>query len=112
MNTLTKDSRLFAPWRVRRVAGAKTLQRTGAAHWRKVLSWNRQTEIRFSAWQRFMACYPDVSESELERQGFIKPVRPHVRCAPVPAAFAEQVPEVWRADLLNLMRVTPYLAWE
>ena len=60
-------------------------QRTAPANWRKPLSWNRDAE-RFAH-------------------------RHRVFCASLADVFDNAVPPVWRSDLWELIRQTPWLDW-
>lgn len=60
-------------------------RRTSAANWRKPIKWNREAEE--------------------------KGVRYRVFCASLADVFDNAVDPEWRADLFDLIRVTPYLDW-
>ncbi|MGJ4855563.1 phage Gp37/Gp68 family protein [Labrys sp. La1] len=60
-------------------------RRTADANWRQPLKWNRQAEA--------------------------KGVRYRVFCASLADVFDNQVPEIWRSDLFELIEETPALDW-
>lgn len=59
--------------------------RTSPANWKKPLAWNRQAE----------------------KDG----TRPRVFCASLADVFDNEVDELWRYDLMNLIEATPNLIW-
>ncbi len=89
----------------------KTRIRTKPDNWRKPLRWNRQAQTMFSAWAKFKAEYPGMTDRELLARGFIKPTRPKVFCASMADVFDNAVPNEWRRDLFSLIELTPHLDW-
>ena len=63
----------------------KPRTRTSAENWKLPLRWNR----------------------EAEKNG----TRPRIFCASLADVFDNEVPEQWRDDLFNLIRITPHLDW-
>lgn len=59
--------------------------RTSKANWRKPIAWNKAAEAAGT--------------------------RPRVFCASLADVFDNQVPPQWRADLFELIRITPNLTW-
>lgn len=59
--------------------------RTSAANWRKPLAWNKKAAASGKPWRVFCASLADV--------------------------FDNEVPEKWRAELWNLIALTPSLTW-
>ena len=60
-------------------------KRTGEAYWRQPLGWNRKAAASGRPWRVFCASLADV--------------------------FDNEVPEQWRADLWDLIALTPSLTW-
>jgi len=66
--------------------GAKAERtRTSASNWAQPLKWNKQAEHQGTRFRVFCASLADV--------------------------FDNQVPDEWRADLFELIRITPHLDW-
>ena len=94
--------------------------RTSAAYWKQPLKWNTQP---------FFQCgdcgWRGTSELEAMRDvdspkhlvcmncisGNITPTRRRVFCASLADVFDNEVDPVWRADLFELIRLTPNLDW-
>ena len=60
-------------------------QRTGKANWRKPIAWDKEAKASGS--------------------------RPYVFCASLADVFDNEVDEMWRSDLMNLIEATPNLIW-
>jgi protein gp37 len=85
--------------------------RTSASTWRQPLRWNRKSEIKFRAWEKFKKQYPRLTDAQLLERGFIKPRRPRVFCGSLCDVFDNEVDPGWRYDLFNIILSTPYLDW-
>jgi protein gp37 len=66
-------------------ASVGTRSRTSAGNWKQPIKWNKEAGIAGT--------------------------RPRVFCASLADVFDNQVPPEWRADLFELIRVTPNLVW-
>lgn len=84
--------------------------RTSAANWALPVRWNKRAGIMQSAWAHGVALHGG-DESACIAAGFIKPQRPKVFCASLADVFDNEVPEMWRCELWELIESTPNLDW-
>lgn len=85
--------------------------RTSAANWKQPIKWNRSAEIEHNGWAWFKEGNTETTDESLIAAGFTKPVRPRVFCASLGDVFDNRVPDQWREDLFELIRITPHLDW-
>lgn len=86
-------------------------RRTSTANWNKPVKWNAEYDLLKSAWDKFKATNPSLTDEAIIARGFTKPERPRVFCASLADVFDNEVPDQWRADLLDLIKRTPNLDW-
>lgn len=89
----------------------KPRRRTSATNWKQPIKWNRDAEIKITAWEKFKETQPGLTDAQLLEQGFVKPQRPRVFCASMADVFDNEVPQEWRSDLFVLIAATPHLDW-
>jgi protein gp37 len=83
----------------------KPRRRTSVENWKQPVRWNSKARDRF---------YQNFSDQELhgEKSPLPEARRPRVFCSSLADWLDDEVPIEWLADLLKLIRDTPYLDWQ
>jgi protein gp37 len=76
-------------------------KRTSESYWKQPLKWNAD----------YAAALDRHQHSSLAGNAGTEPKRPRVFCASLADVFDNEVNPQWRADLFDLIRITPNLDW-
>jgi protein gp37 len=84
-------------------------RRTSEANWKEPIKWNARHEREMAEWVKLAAGIG--GRDEAIKRGFLPPRRQRVFCASLADVFDNEVPMLWRQNLLSLIADTPNLDW-
>jgi protein gp37 len=79
-------------------------QRTAVAYWRQPLAWDLEAAKALNDWEGHNMLHGGHAH-------YPKPERPRVFCASLSDWLDDEVPIAWLAELMQLIRRTPFLDW-